>query len=48
VAAPDVYGSFFSAAGFSPHCEKISIKGVKPHTSTTKLKASRILTIKLD
>jgi hypothetical protein len=46
--APGVYDVFLSAAGFSPHCEKILIKGSKPNSYSAKLKVSRMLTIKLE
>lgn len=44
---PGVYDVFVSAAGFSPHCDKIVIRG-KATAYRAALKVSRTLTIMLD
>jgi|SRR5580698_4832062 hypothetical protein len=45
---PGVYDIFVSAAGFSPHCDKVSLKGTQARHYKAKLKVSRMLRIQLD
>ena len=45
---PGVYDIFLSANGFSPHCEKISLKKNETLIYKARLKVSRMLTVKLD
>lgn len=45
---PGVYDIFLSAGGFSPHCEKISMKGNIPRNYVARLTVSRMLSIKVD
>ena len=45
---PGVYDVFVAAAGFFPHCEKLSVKGTGTRPYMVRLKVSRMLKIKLD
>jgi hypothetical protein len=46
--APGFYDVFVTATAFSPHCEKIRLKGTEVKSYEIKLKVSRILSIELD
>ncbi|MGC1482904.1 MAG: carboxypeptidase-like regulatory domain-containing protein [Candidatus Acidiferrum sp.] len=43
-----VYDIFVSAAGFSPHCEKITVKAKESLRYEARMSVSRISTIKVD
>jgi hypothetical protein len=45
---PGVYDIFLSAGGFSPHCEKLSLRKNETRLYTVQLKVSRTLTVKVD
>ena len=45
---PDFYDVFVTAAAFSPHCEKIRLKGTEVKSYEIKLKVSRLISIELD
>jgi hypothetical protein len=45
---PGVYDVFVAAAGFFPHCEKLSVKGKETRSYTVPLKVSRMLKTQLD
>ena len=42
---PGVYDVFVAAAGFSPNCEKLTIKPREIHTDRVQLKVSRLMVI---
>jgi hypothetical protein len=42
---PGVYDVFVAAAGFSPHCEKLTIKSREIHPYRVQLEVSRMTTI---
>ncbi len=42
---PGVYDVFVAAAGFSPHCEKLTIKPREIHSDRVQLEVSRMTTI---
>lgn len=44
---PGVYDVFVAAAGFSPHCEKLTIKPRELHPHRVQLEVSRMTTIVL-
>lgn len=45
---PGVYDVFVTDPGFSPHCEKLTLKAQEMHRYEVRLKVSRMITIKLD
>jgi hypothetical protein len=45
---PGVYDVFVEAAGFSPHCEKVPLKGKQFRPYKAQLKVSRMLKTQLD
>jgi hypothetical protein len=45
---PGVYDVFVAAAGFSPHCEKVPLKGKQFRPYKAQLKVSRMLKTQLD
>jgi Carboxypeptidase regulatory-like domain len=45
---PGVYDIFVTAPGFSPHCEKLTLKAQEMHHYEVRLKVSRMITITLD
>ena len=42
---PGVYDVFVAAPGFSPHCEKLTLKTQETHRYEVRLKVSRMITI---
>ncbi len=45
---PGLYDVFVAATAFSPHCEKIRIKGNGPRTYEIRLKVSKVASKELD
>ena len=45
---PGFYDVFVTATAFSPHCEKIRIKGKEPRTYQVRLKLSKVASKELD
>jgi hypothetical protein len=45
---PGVYDVFVTAPGFSPHCEKLTLKAQGTHRYEVRLKVSRMITITVD
>jgi hypothetical protein len=45
---PGVYDVFVTAPGFSPHCEKITVKGKGIQPYDVRLKVSRMIKVRLD
>jgi hypothetical protein len=45
---PGVYDVFVTEPGFSPHCEKLTLKAQEMHHYEVRLRVSRMITITLD
>jgi hypothetical protein len=46
--SPGFYDVFVAATAFSPHCQKIRLKGSETKSYEIKLKVSRVVSVELD